>query len=159
MAGDSSGRILHQEKVGLFRQERCSLPQMSARGQNSSIYYHSRNQDHVISLSVGSTWSSCYSQERTWSSSWRGAGLAAASPAAPRLACCLLWWTLSEKVSGQPEAGGGGEGTGLTAGLVEDVLVVPVNISYDRIVERKFVKNELMVGLLVLRCLLCQLSW
>lgn len=53
-----------------------------------------------------------------------------------------------------------GEGTGLTAGLVEDVLVVPVNISYDRIVERKFVKNELMVGLLVLRrCLLCQLSW
>ena len=57
----------------------------------------------------------------------------------------------------QEEEGGG---TGLTAGLVEDVLVVPVNISYDRIVERKFVKNELMVGLLVLRrCLLCQLSW
>ena len=63
-------------------------------------------------------------------------------------------------MSGQSEAGGGGGGTGLTAGLVEDVLVVPVNISYDRIVERKFVKNELMVGLLVLRrCLLCQLSW
>jgi glycerol-3-phosphate O-acyltransferase 1/2 len=29
-------------------------------------------------------------------------------------------------------------------GVVEDVLVVPVNISYDRIVERNFVKDELM---------------
>jgi glycerol-3-phosphate O-acyltransferase 1/2 len=31
-------------------------------------------------------------------------------------------------------------------GLVEDVLVVPVNISYDRLVETTFVKNELMGG-------------
>lgn len=31
------------------------------------------------------------------------------------------------------------------AGVVEDVLVVPVNISYDKITERHFVKDELMV--------------
>ena len=30
---------------------------------------------------------------------------------------------------------------------MEDVLVVPVNISYDRLVETTFVKNELMVSL------------
>ena len=35
----------------------------------------------------------------------------------------------------------------LTTGLVEDVLVVPLNISYDRLVETTFVKNELMVSL------------
>ena len=32
------------------------------------------------------------------------------------------------------------------AGLVDDVLLVPVSISYDRILERNFVKEELMVS-------------
>lgn len=31
-------------------------------------------------------------------------------------------------------------------GVVEDVLIVPVNISYTRILERRFVKDELMVS-------------
>lgn len=31
-------------------------------------------------------------------------------------------------------------------GLVDDVLIVPVSISYDRILERTFVKEELMVS-------------
>ena len=30
--------------------------------------------------------------------------------------------------------------------MVEDVLIVPVNISYTRILERRFVKDELMVS-------------
>ena len=33
----------------------------------------------------------------------------------------------------------------MCAGVVEDVLLVPVNISYDKILERSFVKDELMV--------------
>ena len=33
-----------------------------------------------------------------------------------------------------------------TSGLVEDILIIPVNIAYDRIVERDFVKAELMVS-------------
>ena len=42
--------------------------------------------------------------------------------------------------------GGCGSGCGFTAGVVEDVLLVPINISYDRIVEQSLVKDELMVG-------------
>ena len=38
------------------------------------------------------------------------------------------------------------------SGLVEDVLIVPVNIAYDRIVERDFVKAELMVGGVRVHC-------
>lgn len=34
----------------------------------------------------------------------------------------------------------------ITTGLVEDVLIVPINICYDRLVEKNFVKDELMVG-------------
>ncbi len=30
-------------------------------------------------------------------------------------------------------------------GIVEDILVVPVNISYDKILEKNFVRHELMV--------------
>jgi len=35
------------------------------------------------------------------------------------------------------------------AGVVEDVLVVPVGISYDKLIERKFIRHELMVAILL----------
>ena len=38
------------------------------------------------------------------------------------------------------------------AGVVEDVLLVPVNISYDRLLEKSFVKDELMVWQCVCVC-------
>lgn len=34
----------------------------------------------------------------------------------------------------------------ITLGVVGDILVVPVGISYDRLIERKFVRHELMVS-------------
>lgn len=34
----------------------------------------------------------------------------------------------------------------LPTGIVEDILVVPVNISYDKLLEKSFVPHELMVG-------------
>ena len=31
-------------------------------------------------------------------------------------------------------------------GVVEDILVVPVNISYDKLLEKTFINHELMVS-------------
>ncbi len=33
-----------------------------------------------------------------------------------------------------------------STGIVEDILVVPVNISYDKLIEKNFVRHELMVS-------------
>ena len=32
------------------------------------------------------------------------------------------------------------------AGVVEDIIIVPVAIAYDKLLERRFVRHELMVG-------------
>ena len=72
--------------------------------------------------------------------------------------CCPKAGLLSVVVDAVKE-GEWGQGSAaigrLSAGLVEDVLLVPVNICYDRIVERNFVKNELMVGSASGRGLMC----
>lgn len=34
--------------------------------------------------------------------------------------------------------------------MVEDIIIVPVAIAYDKLLERRFVRHELMVGVVLL---------
>ena len=38
----------------------------------------------------------------------------------------------------------------MQTGVVEDIIIVPVAIAYDKLLERRFVRHELMVGVVLL---------
>ena len=47
-------------------------------------------------------------------------------------------------------------------GVIDDVMVVPVGISYDKLIERKFIRHELMVTIIILcdlKCFEYYLNW